>query len=76
LTLTAAVLCAIASVAASDLNGLKLRQNYNPCPEALYMQPQCCATSLLGVVTLKCSAPPSAPTNKASFETICAGVGM
>ncbi|KAH7310660.1 fungal hydrophobin-domain-containing protein [Stachybotrys elegans] len=47
------------------------RQSYNPCPGTLYSQPQCCATDVLGVLSLDCENPSAAPTDADDFEDIC-----
>ncbi|KAM3434799.1 hypothetical protein NHJ13734_005818 [Beauveria thailandica] len=47
-----------------------------PCPPGLYGNPQCCATDLLGLVTLNCFTPKNSPTSANSFKRICAADGQ
>ncbi|GKT58108.1 fungal hydrophobin [Colletotrichum tofieldiae] len=48
---------------------------YDPC-SGLYDNVQCCATDVLGVANLDCSAPPSVPTSADNFSKVCAAVGQ
>ncbi|ETS03249.1 hydrophobin Hfbi with detergent, partial [Trichoderma reesei RUT C-30] len=45
------------------------------CPGILYASPQCCDTSVLGLLDLSCEPPRSAPADVEAFNDICQEVG-
>ncbi|KAH0497561.1 hypothetical protein TgHK011_004859 [Trichoderma gracile] len=46
------------------------------CPGFLYASPQCCDTSVLGLLDLSCEPPRSTPTDVEAFNDICQEVGQ
>ncbi|KAI1652295.1 cerato-ulmin [Daldinia loculata] len=48
---------------------------YDPC-SGLYDSAQCCATDVLGVADLDCSAPSAVPLTALEFEATCALSGQ
>ena len=49
---------------------------YQPCPNGLFSNAQCCATDVLGVIGLNCAAPDNTPKSKSDFTSICAAKGQ
>ncbi|KAL6857349.1 fungal hydrophobin domain-containing protein [Trichoderma novae-zelandiae] len=45
------------------------------CPSGLYSNPQCCATSVLGLLDLDCTSPSKTPGDIEAFNEICANEG-
>ncbi|KAI8653653.1 hypothetical protein NCS56_01319900 [Fusarium sp. Ph1] len=50
--------------------------SYEPCPDSLYGNPQCCSVNGLGVVDAECDSPTETPTDPDSFSQICAATGQ
>ncbi|SPJ92119.1 uncharacterized protein FTOL_13663 [Fusarium torulosum] len=50
--------------------------DYDPCPDSLYGNPQCCSVDVLGVVDIECDSPTESPTDAVSFAQICATSGQ
>ncbi|KAI1330751.1 Cerato-ulmin hydrophobin family [Xylariaceae sp. FL0255] len=70
---TTLLVATFASIAVA--NPVDARGFYKPCTDALYSQPQCCATDVLGVADLDCATPTSVPTSPSDFAAICAKSG-
>ncbi|KAG5761732.1 hypothetical protein H9Q72_010151 [Fusarium xylarioides] len=49
--------------------------NFDPCPDSLYGNPECCSLDVLGVADVECDSPTESPTDAADFQAICAASG-
>ncbi|KAF5535783.1 hypothetical protein FNAPI_11964 [Fusarium napiforme] len=49
--------------------------NFDPCPDSLYGNPECCSLDVLGVADVECDSPTESPSDAADFQAICAASG-
>ncbi|KAK5998979.1 Hydrophobin-1 [Cladobotryum mycophilum] len=66
----------VAGALASPVAQIEARTDGPVCPPGLFSNPQCCATDVLGLISLDCHVPINPIRDARNFREVCAASGQ